>query len=77
MRLYRNLHVVDRLLRLLIGVGCCYIGFIDQSIIGNTLASMLVGIFGVINLFAGFTAYCPVYGLTGITTWRQGRRKRD
>lgn len=75
MRLHRNLHSIDRLVRFLIGAVCCYVGFIDQSIIGNILASSLVGIFGLINLFAGFTAYCPVYGLTGISTWRQGKQE--
>jgi len=73
----RNLHPLDRLIRALIGLVCVYIGFIDQSIIGNTLASILVGIFGVINLFAAAVSYCPIYGITGISTYRGDNRKAD
>lgn len=77
MRFRRNLHAIDRIVRLLLGVGCCYIGFVNQTIIGNTVASVLVGLFGLINLFAGATAHCPIYGLTGLSTWRQSKRKSD
>lgn len=77
MQFKRNLHTLDRIVRLVIGVGCFYLGFVDLSIIGNAIASTLVGIFGIINLFAGIFAYCPVYGLTGISTYRCEERKSD
>lgn len=77
MRFKRNLHTLDRLVRLLVGLACVYIGFIDRSIIGNSLASTLVGIFGIINLFAAFFSYCPVYGLTGISTYSNKERKDE
>ena len=70
MHFKRNLHNVDRLARLLIGLGCLYVGFIDTSIIGYILVSTIVGIFGIVNLFAAAFSYCPVYGLTGISTYR-------
>jgi hypothetical protein len=73
----RNLHPLDRVIRALLGLGCVYIGFIDQTIIGNTLASILVGIFGVINLFAALVSYCPIYGIAGISTCRGDDRKAD
>jgi membrane-bound ClpP family serine protease len=73
----RNLHTIDRVVRLLVGMGCVYLGFIDLNIIGNTLASTLVGIFGIINLFAALFSYCPVYGLTGISTYRSEERNND
>jgi len=73
----RNLHTIDRVIRLLLGLFCVYIGFIDLSIIGNALASTLVGIFGLINLFAAAASYCPVYGLTGISTYHGEDRKTD
>ncbi|MEJ2360411.1 MAG: DUF2892 domain-containing protein [Gammaproteobacteria bacterium] len=77
MRFKRNLHTLDRIVRLVLGLGCIYIGFIDRSIIGNALAAFLVGLFGVINLFAAFFSYCPIYGLTGISTCRSKERKHD
>lgn len=73
----RNLHTLDRVVRLVIGVACVYIGFIDTSMIGNALASTLVGIFGIINLFAAVFSYCPVYGVTGISTYRCEDRNND
>lgn len=73
MSLKRNLHNFDRLVRLALGVGCTYIGFIDTSLIGNDLVAIPVGIFGVINIFAFFTAHCPVYAATGFSTHRCAR----
>jgi membrane-bound ClpP family serine protease len=70
MHIKRNLHNIDRLVRLVIGFGCLYVGFIDTSIIGNVLVSTIVGIFGIVNIFAAAFSYCPVYGLTGICTYR-------
>lgn len=75
MRFKRNLHTLDRVVRLLLGVTCVYIGFIDNSIIGNLLASIIVGVFGIINLFAAFFSYCPIYGMTGISTYHNADRK--
>ena len=77
MHFKRNLHAVDRVVRLVVGLGCVYVGFIDTSMIGNTLASTLVGLFGVINLFAAAFSFCPVYGVTGISTYRCQDRKDD
>lgn len=73
----RNLHSLDRVIRAIIGIVCLYLGFIDTSIIGNFLASILVGIFGLINIFAAVMAYCPVYGVTGISTYSGEQRKSD
>jgi hypothetical protein len=64
----RNLHNLDRLVRVIIGIGCIYVGFVDTSIISNHLISILVGIFGVINIVAAAIAHCPVYNLAGLST---------
>lgn len=77
MRFRRNLHTIDRVVRFALGVGCTYIGFFDTGIVGNSLAAILVGIFGVINLFAALFSYCPIYGLTGISTYAGDDRKDD
>ena len=71
MKIKRNLHNIDRIARLVIGVVCIYVGFIDTSIIGNSLVSTLVGIFGIVNIYAGLVASCPVYSLTGLSTYRE------
>lgn len=63
-----NLHYLDRLVRVVIGIACIYVGFVDTSIISNSLISTLVGIFGIINLIAAAMAHCPIYHLVGIST---------
>ena len=64
----RNLHNLDRLARVIIGIGCIYVGFVDTSIISNSVVSMLVGAFGVINIIAAAISHCPVYNLAGLST---------
>lgn len=63
-----NLHNIDRVMRLIIGIGCVYIGFIDMSLIANRIVAVLVGVFGVANLWAFATRRCPVYTLAGFST---------
>lgn len=63
-----NMHPIDRVVRLIIGVTCVYVGFIDASLIASKPLSWLVGVFGVVNLWAFVTVRCPVYSITGFST---------
>jgi len=63
-----NMHVIDRTMRLFIGLICVSIGFVDTSLIASKPVSILVGIFGVINLWAFITSRCPVYSAAGFST---------
>lgn len=63
-----NLSTTDRIIRTLVGIGCIYVGFIDQNIITNNIISILVGIFGIVNIVAAVISHCPVYGLAGFST---------
>lgn len=65
----RNLHTIDRILRIVIGSVLVYIGFIDGTIITNELLSILLGLFGGVNIVAGIVATCPVYKIAGISTY--------
>lgn len=65
-----NMHTIDRVLRIVIGIGCIYVGFIDWGLIPNAVISVLVGIFGVVNLGSAAVGHCPVYRLGGIRTNR-------
>lgn len=69
----RNMHIIDRYVRLTIGITCIYIGFIDTSLITNRIVAGLIGVFGVTNLWAFYTARCPVYAMTGFTTLRSDK----
>lgn len=66
----RNLHIIDIIIRVLIGLSCVYIGFIDKGLIANQVAGILVGIFGIVNLIAASMRHCPIYALVGLSTYR-------
>lgn len=65
-----NMHIIDRLLRFVIGLACLYAGFYDWGLIPNSVVSILVGCFGVMNLASAVVGVCPVYWLGGIRTNR-------
>ena len=65
----RNLHTIDRVARTLIGAGCVYLGFVEQSLVGNELIAIFIGVFGVVNIGAAAMSHCPVYRLAGISTY--------
>lgn len=69
MGIKRNLHIIDILVRSLIGAALIYISFIDAEYISNDVARWLVGIFGVINIAAAAFRSCPIYALAGISTY--------
>ena len=63
-----NMHSIDRVVRLIVGIICVYIGFIDLNLISSRPVAIMVGIFGTINLWAFITIRCPVYSLAGFST---------
>lgn len=65
-----NMHRIDRFLRFMVGLACLYVGFIDWGLIPNAVISVLVGVFGVVNLGSALVGFCPVYRLGGIRTNR-------
>lgn len=71
MAIKRNLHNIDIVVRALIGAALVYICFIDTTYIANDVVRWLLGIFGVINLFAAVLRSCPIYALAGISTYRK------
>jgi len=71
MALKRNLHNIDIVVRIVIGVALIYIGFIDTSYIANSTIRILLGAFGAINIVAALMRSCPIYALAGISTFRE------
>lgn len=63
-----NMHTIDRFVRLIIGVICVYIGFVDTSLISSQPVSIVVGVFGAVNIWAFITTRCPVYTMAGFST---------
>jgi len=66
--LQRNMGRVDQLIRLTIGLIFIYLGFIDQSIIGDQLYAVMIGIFGIVNIGSSFLRFCPFYLMAGLNT---------
>ncbi|WP_417516057.1 DUF2892 domain-containing protein [Minwuia sp.] len=64
----KNMHNVDRALRLIIGLVLLWIGVIDQDIIANQLIAWALGLFGVVNIVSALMAFCPVYFMAGFST---------
>jgi hypothetical protein len=71
MKIDRNMHPIDQILRILLGIALIYIGFFNGDMISDTLFRTLLGGFGVINLVSGLMAVCPVYLMAGISTSRK------
>ena len=68
MPITKNMSGIDRLLRLIIGVGLTYIGFFYDNITNYTVINGLIGIFGLINIISAIFASCPIYNIVGIST---------
>jgi len=64
----KNLSRIDRGARIVAGVLLTYTGFIDTTLIGDAYLAGGLGVIGLVNLFAGLTACCPLYRLAGIST---------
>ena len=68
MKFRPNLNMIDRLVRLVVGLVCIYYGFIESALIGNQMIATVIGIFGIVNIISTLTAFCIVYALTGVST---------
>ena len=63
-----NVSKTDRGIRIGVALLCIYIGFLANGLIPNHTVAMLIGVFGLINLFAASLGRCPVYAVCGIST---------
>ena len=68
MAIKRNVGLADRILRLGAGLTMVYFGFIDNSVIPDQIAAILLGVFGSIFLLTAIFSTCPFYNLIGINT---------
>jgi len=63
-----NLHLLDRIVRILFGVFLIYIGYIDETMIKNDTISILIALFGAMNIVVALMSYCPLYNAIGLST---------
>ncbi|VAW59666.1 hypothetical protein MNBD_GAMMA08-1378 [hydrothermal vent metagenome] len=66
-----NLHIVDRIVRIMFGIFLIYIGYIDETMIKNDTISMLIAAFGVGNIAVALACHCPLYSAIGLSTCKQ------
>ena len=63
-----NMGTLDRAIRVLTGCVMMYFGFLDQSLIGNTVVALIVGFFGIISIAFAYIGFCPIYTLGNVNT---------
>lgn len=68
MKLKRNVGKLDAILRVGVGAGLIYLGFLKPDIINDQVASYLLGIFGSILFLSGVFRFCPFYNLIGFSS---------
>ena len=61
-----NEHVIDRALRVGLGLGLIGLAFVGPQ--------TPIGYLGIIPLATGLVGSCPVYSLLGLSTCRTGKR---
>lgn len=66
-----NLCRIDRIIRFTLGSLCVYYGFVEGTAFANRIVALLIGAFGVLNLFASMTSHCPVYALCGVSSFKK------
>ncbi|MCW8853418.1 MAG: DUF2892 domain-containing protein [Gammaproteobacteria bacterium] len=66
--LRKNIGRLDQIIRTGISLLLIYVGFIDTSILNDTLSSMILGIIGCMSLFVAIVRICPLYSACGINT---------
>jgi len=64
----KNIGRLDQLLRMGISLVLIFIGFIDETLISDSLSSNIIGGIGVLFFGVALVRSCPLYTLTGINT---------
>ncbi|TNF37320.1 MAG: DUF2892 domain-containing protein [Gammaproteobacteria bacterium] len=72
MKFTKNVGIIDSILRLGVGAGFIYIGFINSTFIEDDIASTILGIFGSIIFVSGALRRCPMYDLIGFNSCSSG-----
>ena len=61
-----NVHNVDRILRVVLGVG-----LLSLLVVGPVPGWGLFGLLGLVLLATAAMGSCPIYTLLGVSTWKQ------
>jgi len=72
-----NLHIADRIIRILFGIFLIYIGFVDETMIKNDTVSIMIAGFGLINVIVAFMCHCPLYNAIGLSTCKAKNKENE
>ncbi len=73
MKFKRNMHRLDQLFRIALGVVLVYVGFINTGLINLDVINWILGLFGIVNIVVAVTRHCPVYSLADISTYKDSK----
>jgi hypothetical protein len=68
MNFKKNVGKLDAILRVGIGGAMIYAGFFNADLIGDQIASVVLGVFGAIIFSSGIVSHCPLYNLIGFNS---------
>jgi len=66
--LNRNMNVIDRSARVIIGISLLLAGPMTNIVETDTLSDIILGILGMTAVLSGTFAYCFLYEVTGFNT---------
>ena len=67
-----NLHIIERIIRIIIGVVIAIFYFNGQI---TGLAATILGLIAIVAIVTGLIGYCPIYHLLGISTKDLGKKQ--
>ncbi len=67
----QNMHILDRGLRLAVGIALCWVALPSLDILGDTVFRYILFILGALNIVAAIIGWCAPYHLLGISTREQ------
>lgn len=71
MKTKKNLGRVDRVIRMVIGIGL--LALVPLAFFGPKLDLAMLGLIGLVPLAAGITGFCPPYKWLGLNTYKDRR----
>jgi len=66
----RNLSSIDRIIRGFIGISVCIFTLFFGDYIDDSIIRWLLFFFGFLNVISLLTAWCPVYHLANLSTYK-------
>jgi len=69
MTIKKNVGTTDRILRFGASLVMIYFGFINDTVISDQIASILLGNFGILIFLTALFNLCPLYNLVGLNTF--------